>query len=78
MVWSKSATVKYAKPAATNLFFNIELTDSDIAEAEHVLNTGGKFIRPFPIDIYNKDGEICVSVIIEVYVRNLNFIDTTI
>jgi len=77
-VWSKSASVKYTKPAATNLFFNIELTDSDIAEAEHVLNTTGKFIRPFPIDIYNKDGEICVSVMIEVYVRNLNFIDTTI
>jgi hypothetical protein len=77
-VWSKSATVKYARPAATNLSFDIELSDSDIAEAEHVLNTAGKFIRSFPIDIYNKDGEICVSLMIEVYVRNLNFTDTTI
>jgi hypothetical protein len=77
-VWSKSATVKYARPAATNLSFDIELSDSDIAEAEHVLNTAGKFIRSFPNDIYNKDGEICVSLMIEVYIRNLNFTDTTI
>ncbi|QEM10331.1 MULTISPECIES: DUF4442 domain-containing protein [Mucilaginibacter] len=78
MVWSKSATIRYAKPAATNLSFSINLTDNDIAHAEHVLNTEGKFIRSFPIDIYNKDGEICVSLMNEIYVRNLNFIDTTI
>ncbi|MFC0517935.1 DUF4442 domain-containing protein [Mucilaginibacter angelicae] len=78
MVWSKSATIRYTKPAAVNLSFSIELTDSDIAQAEHILNTEGKFIRSFPIDIYNKDGEICVSLMNEVYVRNLNFIETTI
>ncbi|MDB5147900.1 MAG: hypothetical protein JWQ57_1920 [Mucilaginibacter sp.] len=78
MVWSKSATIQYTKPAVTNLSFSIELTDSDIRDAEHILNTEGKFIRSFPIDIYNKDGEICVSLMNEVYVRNLNFIDTTI
>jgi hypothetical protein len=31
-----------------------------------------------PIDIYNKDGEICVSVTIEVYLRNLNFTNTSL
>jgi len=77
MVWSKSASIQYVKPATTNLSFSITLTDADITNAEHILNTVGKFISTFPIDIYNKDGEICVSLLNEVYVRNLNFIDTT-
>ncbi|PWK79311.1 uncharacterized protein DUF4442 [Mucilaginibacter oryzae] len=77
IVWSKSATIQYLKPATTNLHFSIRLNDSDIEQAEQVLNTAGKFISSFPIDIYDKDGEICVSLMNEVYVRNLNFIDTT-
>jgi len=73
IAWSKSAEIQFLKPGLTNLYFDINLTDDDIAEAEHVLNTGGKYIKAHPIDIYNKDGEVCVSLMNEVYVRNLNF-----
>jgi len=73
IAWSKSSQIQYLKPGNTNLFFNIQLTDADIAEAEEMLNTIGKYIKVHPIDIYDKHGEICASVMNEVYVRNLNY-----
>jgi len=77
-VWSKSSTIDYLKPGSSDLFFKIALTDSEIALAEEILNTQGKYMAHHPIDIYNKNGEICVSVLNEVYLRNLNFTDTSL
>ena len=75
MAWSKSAEIQFLKPGLTNLYFDIKLTEEEIAEAEHVLNTGGKYIKTHPIDIYDVKGDICVSLMKEVYVRNLDFKD---
>lgn len=75
-VWSKSSSIHYLKPGSSDLYFKINLTDDEIDNAELVLNTSGKYMAHHPIDIYNKDGEICVSVMNEVYLRNLNFTET--
>jgi acyl-coenzyme A thioesterase PaaI-like protein len=77
-VWSKSSSIHYLKPGASDLYFSITLTDAEIEYAEKILNTEGKYMVHHPIDIYNKDGEICVSVTIEVYLRNLNFTSTNL
>ncbi len=70
-VWLKSANIQYLKPSRTNLYFNIVLTEEDIIEAEHALNTVGKFVKAFPLEILNSKGEVCASVQNEVYLRNL-------
>jgi len=70
-VWLKSAQIQYLKPGRTNLYFKIQLTEEDIKEAEHILNTVGKYVKSFPVEMYDKDGQHCVSLINEVYVRNL-------
>jgi hypothetical protein len=70
-VWLKSAQINYLKPGRTNLYFKIELTEEDIAEAETALKTAGKFVKAFPMEITGANGEICASVINEVYIRNL-------
>lgn len=75
VAWSKSAQIQFLKAGLTDLYFDIKLNNDEVAEAEHVLNTGGKYIKSHPIDIYNKNGEICVSLINEVYLRNLDFIE---
>lgn len=71
-VWLKSAQIQYLKPGRTNLYFKIKITEEEIGEAEQILNTVGKFVKAFPIDMYDKNGELCVSLINEVYVRNLH------
>ncbi|HEY2580282.1 MAG TPA: DUF4442 domain-containing protein [Mucilaginibacter sp.] len=73
VAWSKSAQIQYLKPCVTDVRFNIQIMDDDIEECEHLLNTFGKYMKNFPIDIYDKKGETCVSVMNEVYVRNLDF-----
>lgn len=70
-VWLKSAEIKYLKPGRSNLYFTIKLSDQTIDEAEHVLRTAGKFVKAYPIKIVNDQGEICASVMNEVYIRNL-------
>jgi acyl-coenzyme A thioesterase PaaI-like protein len=70
-VWLKSAQIQYLKPGRTNLYFNIHITEEEIAEAEQVLKTVGKFVKAYPVEMYDKDGVLCVTVINEVYVRNL-------
>lgn len=70
-VWLKSANIQYLKPGRTNLYFKIVLTENDVMEAEHALNTVGKFVKAFPLEILNSKGEVCASVENEVYLRNL-------
>ncbi|TSD66681.1 DUF4442 domain-containing protein [Inquilinus sp. KBS0705] len=72
-IWSKSAKIDFLKPGLTNLFFEVEITDADIEHARQTLSIYGKYEHAFPLDIYNTDGEICVSLINEVYIRDLNF-----
>ena len=70
-VWLKSAEIKYLKPGRSNLYFTIKLSEQAIDEAEHTLRTVGKFVKAYPIEIMNDQGEICASVMNEVYIRNL-------
>jgi acyl-coenzyme A thioesterase PaaI-like protein len=75
-VWLKSAEIRYLKPGRTDLFFNINITDADVEEVEHVLNTTGKHTKTYLIEMYNKENELCVSVNSEIYIRNLNLTDS--
>jgi acyl-coenzyme A thioesterase PaaI-like protein len=71
-VWLKSASIQYLKPARSNLYFTVYLTDEMLDEAVHALNTIGKFVKAYPIEITNKEGELCATVTNEVYVRSLH------
>jgi acyl-coenzyme A thioesterase PaaI-like protein len=70
-VWLKSAQINYLKPGRSNLNFTIRLSEEEIEEACHILNTVGKFVKAYPIEIFNKEGELCATVMNEVYIRNL-------
>ncbi|MBC7757690.1 MAG: YiiD C-terminal domain-containing protein [Phormidesmis sp. FL-bin-119] len=70
-IWLKSSNIQYLKPGRTNLYFKITLSDQDIEEAETALNSVGKFVKTFPMEILNSTGEVCASVQNEVYLRNL-------
>ncbi len=71
-IWVKSAQIEYIKPGNTHLYFNISIPSNAIDEIEQVLKSGEKHIKAYPIEMYNKVGELCVSVSVEIYIRNLN------
>lgn len=70
-VWLKSAEIKYLKPGRSHLYFKIKLSEDQIMEAEEALKTVGKFVKAYPMEITNTDGEVCARVMNEVYIRNL-------
>ena len=76
-VWLKSAEIQYLKPGRTDLFYTTVITDEMISEAENALVNKGKFIKEYPIDIYDKHGDLCATALNEIYIRNLNYLNTT-
>jgi acyl-coenzyme A thioesterase PaaI-like protein len=78
IAWSKSSQIHYLKPALTDLYFNIHISDENIAHCEEELNMIGKHLKVYPIDMYDKNGQLCASVLNELYVRNLNFQETNL
>jgi acyl-coenzyme A thioesterase PaaI-like protein len=71
--WSRSAAIRYIKPGETDLHFKINISEEDIADCEDHLKTAGKYRKSYPIEIYDKNGILCVSVIMEMYIRDLSF-----
>ncbi len=71
-VWLKSAQINYLKPGRSNLYFKISISEADLADAEQTLHSSGKFVKSFPIDMYDKNGVLCAQVQNEVYIRILH------
>lgn len=72
IVWLKSASIQYLKPGHTNLYFQISISDEELNDAKLILNTEGKFVQSYEINLYNIHNQLCATVISEVYIRNLN------
>lgn len=70
-VWLKSASIQYLKPGRKDLYFTIRVTDEMLNEAIEALQTNGKFVKAYPMEIVDRHGELCATVMNEVYVRNL-------
>lgn len=68
-VWQKGADIDFIKPAYTNLYFSIAIDEACIEEAKEMINKGEKFIKSFPVELKNKDGEVCAVMNSIVYVR---------
>lgn len=71
-LWSKHATIDYIKPGHGNLYLKINISDENIQEALHSIDTEGKFIKTFPVNITSKNGILCAIVHIEIYIRKTN------
>jgi acyl-coenzyme A thioesterase PaaI-like protein len=72
-VWLKSAEIQYLKPARKDLHYSIKIDDEMIKEVERAITNEGKFIKTYPIEIFDTTGDLCVTAQNEVYIRNLNF-----
>ena len=70
-VWMKSAHIESIKPGRMDLFFDIRIDEAVISEIERVLNRNEKHIKAYPINMYDREGELCVSVMAEIYIRSL-------
>lgn len=72
-VWLKSAEIQYLKPARKDLHYSIKIDDEMIKEVELAITNEGKFVKTYPIEIFDTLGDLCVTAQNEVYIRNLNY-----
>lgn len=77
-VWLKSASIQYLKPGHSDLYFTVVITDEMLEEAIQTLKINGKFIKAYPMEVTNKAGDLCATVMNEVYIRNLHHGESSI
>ncbi len=72
-VWLKSAQINYVKPGRTDLHYTIRISEEMVDEVDQALKQQGKFVKIYPIEIFDTRGELCATATNEVYLRNLDF-----
>lgn len=70
-LWSKQSNINFIKPGKENLFFRIDLSEQDINEAITSLNSDGKFIKTFNVEITNINGDIFAVTQNEIYIKTI-------
>ena len=68
-IWLKSASIQFLKPARTDLYYKIRITDEMISEMENELHSKAVFVKTYPIEVYSKSGELCAIAKNEIYIR---------
>lgn len=67
-VWLKAADIKYKRPANKDMYLDFKLTQADIEQAKHALETLGKFNKEHEVELRDKQGNVYASVRLIVYV----------
>lgn len=68
-LWSKQTNIQFIKPGTENLYFSIYLSKEMIDEAIESLNTSGKFIKTFTVEVTNRNGDIFAITQNEIYIK---------
>ena len=68
-IWLKSASIQFLKPARTDLFYKIHITEEMIKEAETELTNKGVFVKTYAIEVYSKNKELTAIARNEIYIR---------
>lgn len=74
VVWLKSSSIRFIKPAYSTLSFSVRISSAEIDEAEAALKANGKFIKTFQISVIDRHGVECAVADNEVYIRDLSFV----
>ena len=68
-VWLKSASIQFLKPARTDLYYKICITDEMIAEIVEALDQKTIFVKNYSIEMYSKSGDLQSIAKNEVYIK---------
>ena len=70
-VWLKSASIQFLKPARSDLYYKIRITDEMIAEAESAMNTTKVFVKTYLIELRTEKGDLCAIAKNEIYIKKI-------
>ena len=67
--WLHSASIRYLKPAATELLLEFSLDDEQVERAERELREHGRFSCIYDCEARDRSGEVCATAQTEAYIR---------
>lgn len=67
-IWLKSASIQFLKPARSDLYYSIHITDEMITEIIEALNSKGVFIKSYKIEVYSRDKILHAIARNEIYI----------
>ena len=67
--FTKSTNVSYLKPSKTDLMFNFNVSDDEVSSMIDILNRDGKYQEWHTVYGIDKNGNKCVKVKIQPYLR---------
>lgn len=68
-VWLKSASIHFLRPAKSNLYYSIVISEDMISEAESALNNSGVYVKTFQMEIYSIKGLLHAIAKNEIHIR---------
>ena len=66
---SKSVHVEFIRQVDTNIFFQFNISATEVLNAEKILNNDGKYEGWHPVDGVDAEGNVCVNGKVQVYLR---------
>jgi acyl-coenzyme A thioesterase PaaI-like protein len=69
VVWDKSATIRYRKPAKGALFAEFRISDSEIDAIRHGVESEGKTDREFLVELKDVSNTVCAEVVKTIHIR---------
>ena len=73
IVWDRSASIKFIKPVKHTVCARFIIDDGLISNIKKQVQENGKFVFDLPVDLVDKQGEIYVSVIKQMYVASKDY-----
>lgn len=67
--WTRSATIRFLRPATSDLTMEFRLDDADVEDMARVLNDAGKGDRVHRVEAVDRDGRVCAIIETEAHVR---------
>lgn len=69
LVWDKAAEIEFVKPGKGTVHAEFNVEDSALDEIRAATAGGEKFLKWFPVDVTDAEGEVVARVRKQIYVR---------
>ena len=69
LVWDKAAEIEFVKPGKGTVHAEFNLDDAVLEEIRAATAGGRKYLRWFPVEVFDAGGELVATVRKQVYVR---------
>lgn len=69
IVWDKSASIRYKKPAKGTLFAEFKITESELDTIKSAVNLHGKVDRDYLVELKDEANVVCAEIVKTIHVK---------